>query len=412
MLRSYLKLAIKVLLRRKFYTFISLFGIAFTLTVLTLATALLDHVFSPVPPERHLDRILYVKQVTLHGEHITLRGSPGFGFLDASVRNLPGAARVTICTRGSDVVSYSGGQKLRLSLKRTDGEFWKVLDFDFLEGGPFTVEDDRAGNRVAVINEATRRQAFGGVAALGKTIEAGGQAFRVVGVVKNVPIIRDVPFADLWVPIGTEPSADYKSQFSGSYLALILAKDARDLPSIKSEFDARVATLKAPDPKEITSIASGADTLVETVAREVLPGTGRDAHGGLLEALLVLGAVLFMALPALNLMNINLSRILERASEIGVRKAFGASSRALVGQFLVENVVLTLVGGVIAWLVSAGALRSINLSGLVPYADFHMNLRILAAGVLLALVFGALSGIYPAWRMSRMHPVEALRRRA
>jgi len=111
-------------------------------------------------------------------------------------------------------------------------------------------------------------------------------------------------------------------------------------------------------------------------------------------------------------MNINLSRILERASEIGVRKAFGASSRALVGQFLVENVVLTLVGGVIAWLVSAGALRSINLSGLVPYADFHMNLRILAAGVLLALVFGALSGIYPAWRMSRMHPVEALRRRA
>jgi len=395
MLRSYLKLAIKVLLRRKFYTFISLFGIAFTLTVLTLATALLDHVFSPVPPERHLDRILYVKQVTLHGEHITLRGSPGFGFLDASVRNLPGAARVTICTRGSDVVSYSGGQKLRLSLKRTDGEFWKVLDFDFLEGGPFTVEDDRAGNRVAVINEATRRQAFG-----------------VVGVVKNVPIIRDVPFADLWVPIGTEPSADYKSQFSGSYLAMILAKDARDLPSIKSEFDARVATLKAPDPKEITSIASGADTLVETVAREVLPGTGRDAHGGLLEALLVLGAVLFMALPALNLMNINLSRILERASEIGVRKAFGASSRALVGQFLVENVVLTLVGGVIAWLVSAGALRSINLSGLVPYADFHMNLRILAAGVLLALVFGALSGIYPAWRMSRMHPVEALRRRA
>ena len=53
-----------------------------------------------------------------------------------------------------------------------------------------------------------------------------------------------------------------------------------------------------------------------------------------------------MLLPAINLVNLNVSRILERASEIGVRKAFGASSRTLVGQFVVENVVLTLVGGV------------------------------------------------------------------
>jgi putative ABC transport system permease protein len=411
MLRSYLKVAVKVLLRRKFFTLISLFGIAFTLTVLTLATALLDHLFSPAPPERWLDRTLYVTRIEMDGEHTHIHTSPGFGFLDASVRGLPGAQRVSIFGRGTDVVSYSGGQKLRLLLKRTDGEFWKILDFAFVEGGPFTAEDDRAGNRLAVISEGTRERVFHGGSALGRTIDAGGQNFRIVGVVKNVPLTRYMPLADVWVPIGTEPSPDYRKQFTGGYFAMILADDARDLASIKSEFDARVAALKAPDPKQFTFIGSGADTLLESVSRQMFPGPREARRAGLLRAVFVFAGVVFMALPALNLMNINLSRILERASEIGVRKAFGASSSALVGQFLVENVVLTLVGAVIAWIVSAGLLRSINQSGLVPYADFHMNLRILAGGVLVALFFGALSGIYPAWRMSRMHPVQALRRR-
>ena len=61
-----------------------------------------------------------------------------------------------------------------------------------------------------------------------------------------------------------------------------------------------------------------------------------------------------MLLPAVNLVNLNASRIMERASEIGVRKAFGASSRTLVGQFVVENVVLTLIGAALGF-VGRGA---------------------------------------------------------
>ena len=60
-------------------------------------------------------------------------------------------------------------------------------------------------------------------------------------------------------------------------------------------------------------------------------------------------ALLFITLPTMNLVSINLSRIMERASEIGVRKAFGASSRTLVGQFVMENVVLTVIGGAIGF---------------------------------------------------------------
>ena len=81
----------------------------------------------------------------------------------------------------------------------------------------------------------------------------------------------------------------------------------------------------------------------------------------------------------------------------------------LVGQFLVENVVLTLVGAALGFVFAAWLLRAVNASGIIQYASLQLNYRIFAWGVGLAVAFGLLSGVYPAWRMSRLHPVEALK---
>ena len=126
---------------------------------------------------------------------------------------------------------------------------------------------------------------------------------------------------------------------------------------------------------------------------------------------LLLFMVLFMVLPTVNLVNINLSRILDRSSEIGVRKAFGASSRTLVGQFVIENVVLTLIGAGIGLALASAVLAAINASGAIPYADLHLNFRVFLYGLVIALFFGLFSGVYPAWRMSKLPPVQALRGR-
>jgi putative ABC transport system permease protein len=157
------------------------------------------------------------------------------------------------------------------------------------------------------------------------------------------------------------------------------------------------------------------DTLFGSVARSFFDLPADDDSKFALSASakmrigMIVLAILFMALPAINLVNINLSRILDRSSEIGVRKAFGATSRALVAQFVAENVVLTLIGGVIALVVSTLVLAAINVSGVIPYADLSVNLRVLFWGLLAALFFGVISGVYPAWRMSRLHPADALR---
>jgi putative ABC transport system permease protein len=119
--------------------------------------------------------------------------------------------------------------------------------------------------------------------------------------------------------------------------------------------------------------------------------------------------LLVMLLPTLNLVNINLTRIMERSSEIGVRKAFGASSRTLVYQFLVENLILTVLGGGIGVLLSLIALQVINSAHLIPNLVLSLNGTVLSIALLICLVFGLLSGVYPAWRMSRLNVVNALK---
>ena len=101
--------------------------------------------------------------------------------------------------------------------------------------------------------------------------------------------------------------------------------------------------------------------------------------------------------------------LLKLASEIGVRKAFGASSWTLIGQFIVENILLTLLGGVLGFILSRLVLQFITNSGWFPYAEFHLNYRIFLGGLGLAILFGLFSGVYPAWKMSRLHPVQALK---
>ncbi|HEX6900556.1 MAG TPA: ABC transporter permease [Thermoanaerobaculia bacterium] len=414
MIKNYLKVALKVLARRKFFTFISLFGICLTLLVLMVVSAIVDHALAPHSPETRSDRTLGIYRLSMRGPENQQGSQPGYGFLDRYARRLaalPQVERFSIASTNQTAVSYLGGKKIESELRRTDGEFWQILDFEFLEGGPFAPEAEKNAQFVAVINEATRRRFFGGQPALGRTIEVDGQRFRVVGVVRDVSILRDSSFADIWVPISTAKSSTYKEQWMDSFIALIMARDRADLPVIKAEFQAilRDAEHHLPDPKNYQTLTAGADTLFEGNVRKSMDD---DVPPGRVKALAFLLMLLFMLLPSLNLVNINLSRILDRASEIGVRKAFGASSRALVGQFVVENLVLTLIGAMAGLVLAGLVLGALNASGLLPYAQLTLNYRIFFYGLAMALIFGVLSAIYPAWRMSKLHPVQALRGRS
>ena len=190
MLRNYFKIALKVLARRKFFTFISLFAISFTLLVLLVATALLDNVFAPRAPEvagrPHARRLPDDDEGA--GEHLDLAGRLR---LSRPLRAPDGEAPERRAGHDHDlaesVVSYLDGRKIQSSMRRTDGEFWRVLAFDFLEGEPFTTADDENGRRVAVISETTRQRFFAAGRRSARRWRRTARRFRVVGVVRTFP---------------------------------------------------------------------------------------------------------------------------------------------------------------------------------------------------------------------------------
>jgi putative ABC transport system permease protein len=402
-----LKLAFKVMARRKVFTAISLVGISLTLVVLVVAAAIFDNTFGASAPESRIGRMRVVRYVSMFGPQSTYGSNPGFGFLQRTIRNLPGAEMVSVYGESMTSIIYDQGRRIEAQLTKTDGAYWRILDFHFVEGGPFTAADDDGDRHVVVLSQTLRDKVFGGGPAVGRTLNIGGSMFRVVGVVAPVAATRITAWSEMWAPIGAL-SAEERAAFGGHFNGLVLARRDADVKAMRREFNARVAREPISDPKEYKEIRAGLDTQFEAFARQLT--SNRTSNPALFVAgILAVAALLFMSLPALNLITLNLSRIMERSGEIGVRKAFGAPRRALVTQFVAENIVLTLIGGVISIVLSLIALRVIE--SVAPIADVHLtlNLRVFAYGIAIAFLFGVLSGVYPAWKMSRLHPVEALR---
>ena len=410
-MKAQLKLALKVLARRKVFTAISLFGISLTLAVMMVVAAMLDNFLTPAAPQSRFDRALVVGRIAQYGREGTMTTYPGYGFLDRFVRTLPNTENVTVFSSLQSTALYSGGQRIDTMVKRTDGAFWQILDFDFVEGAPYSAADDAAGRHVAVINDDVRRKLFGDGPAVGRTLVLDGREFRVVGVVKRVPFARLSAYSQLWVPIGTMKSSEYRNQMTGSFEAVVLLRDRSDIPAVKRAFASRMPQVPLTDPKRFHSFKAAIDTPVEAFARLTVGRNRPEATGVTSTAgtVLVILALVFMALPALNLITLNLSRILERAPEIGVRRAFGARRGALVRQLVLENVLVTVIGGVAGFALAAIFLPLLGRIAPAPDLSFSLNVRVFAWGMALAIVFGVLSGVYPAWRMSRLHPVNALR---
>lgn len=412
MLLSYLKIAWKVLLRRKFFTAISLFGISFTLMILLVVYALFDFAVGPHRPELRVDRLLFVNRMQLlYRDGGMSNSSVGYAFLDQKVRALKTPEKVSLSEAnwGTDV-AYVGQQALKLDRKHTDAEFWQVLDFDFVAGRPFNAREVHDAAHVMVISETTARRYFGpGAEAVGHDLVLEAVPYRVVGVVHDVPLVRLNTYAEVWTPITTTNDNLRNPDLLGRYQAILLARSAAEVPRVKDEYQQLVNHLPVPDPKQFKQIKTYAHTLLASYTARTDNDAGAEGGvGRLLKISLVLG-VLFMLLPALNLVNINVSRTLERSSEIGVRKAFGATAGRLVGQFLVENVFLTLLGGVLGLGLAAGALNLLNSSHLISYADYGLNARVFGVALGVVLFFGVLSGAYPAYKMSKLQAVKALK---
>ena len=437
MLRNYLNVAFRVLGRNLFFTFISLFGVSFTLLILMLIAGYLKAELGGAPPLGNQDKIVSLSSLKLEfirpdtiitfdtadaggqmqidtirtpGEpmtEMTNQSSMSREFLLKYLSDVTGAESHTFYSSWQSFDLFVNGGKLTVPVVYADPAFWEIFNFQLLEGRFWSEADMAQAARVAVITDELALKYFGRKSeVVGQKLELDGKLFTIVGVMKKGASSFHPVTAQAYLPhaIYEEPLNAY-NEYLGYFQAVFMGKDAEEL---RRNLAHRAGQIPLPT-SDFNVLKLEGETYPETITQNIFYDENPVKGRRIVLLILVSLIGLFTLLPALNLVNLNTSRMLERSGEIGVRKAFGAHQGHILAQFVVENVVLTLIGGVIALLLSIPVISAINDSRVLGDVTMEVDLLFWLYGLLIALGFGVLTGLLPAWRMSRAHIVESLK---
>jgi putative ABC transport system permease protein len=407
---TYFKITLAVLKRRKLNTAITLFGICFTVTVITLLAALFGELFTSSYPERHLSRSLYVFSNQEKDLETGLSKVGGFSFYFARkyLQKMETPEKIALVSNEFYSTLHVNNERLNLSIKYTDENFWEVVPFEFTEGRAFSKEDISNNERGIVITNDIKEKIFGEESeAYGKMLTIDGDSYEVTGVVKECSNLKMMTYADVYLPYNTYKQDLNQQQLIGSFRAILLAKDEIEVEKMRSEYSQMLQGVKPPLGNKNVKFSSVPDTPFEAFTRRLLGNKEQSGKSGFLTILFIC-QLLFMLLPALNLININLNNMIERAPEIAIRRSFGASSRDIFIQFVLENVFITMLGGIIALFVSVVLLLIVN-NLFFERIELALNWFAVIVVLLSAMVFSLMSGAYPAWRISKMNVINSLK---
>jgi len=399
------------MLRKKYYTALTLVGISLTIMVVTIFASFIDQIISANPPEVNRDKTLIVDKVSIFKNGEQTDATPSFAFLQKYIKDLESTEIISYFSN-KEFVSFLHEKAAGHALKFTDENFWKITGFKFLQGKAFDIQEVKKGARVAVINEKTKAYFFDENEALDKTINIYGLTYKVIGVVKSATPFSKV-YSDVYVPYTTDANIQLTDkEIEGTYNAMLLAK-TNDLKKVRAELKNRLKGKNMVLGAD--SIKLHAFTALEQFAKSSSRNDDEPEYGKTAIVVLVV-LILFMLIPAISLVNINITRIGERAEEIGVRKSFGATSGTLVVQLVIENMIITLIGGLIGLGLSVYAsqllvhfINTFDPLFKMPTDSFIISWQVFAFCLFSCLLLGLISGVYPAWKMSRMNVIYALK---
>jgi putative ABC transport system permease protein len=316
-----------------------------------------------------------------------------------ALNDLPGVVAVAPSSPGGAQVVV-GPTNWSTSVTGTTPGYFTVAEVKFGEGQPFDESDVRGATRVAVIGPSLAENLFGGDSPIGRTIRVNQSPFTVIGVTEARGQAIDGRDQDdvVIVPVTTAQRQVFGTQVIGSV---------------------RFVQVKAEGPEVMERLQGDMETLLRDRHR-IREGQDDDftvrnmtsimnAAASTTAAMkLLLGAIASISLivGGIGIMNIMLVSVTERTREIGIRMAIGARRRDVLWQFLLESIVLSLVGCLIGVLVGVGGARAVaNATELKPVVTAGSVM--LGFGV--AAGIGVFFGFYPARRAASLQPIEALR---
>ncbi|MEA2262505.1 MAG: putative transport system permease protein [Acidobacteriaceae bacterium] len=377
-------------------------GIGLTTAIFSLVQAV---VLRPLPfPEQ--DKLMWLKQQdhSLPGVVPESLSYPDYFDWRAQTHTFSGMASYA----GSGVTLKSGGQAQRLDAQIVSANFFQVLGTAPMLGRDFRWEEEKAGNRTVMLSYPLWQSMFGSATDVaGRTIRLDDHAYTVAGVMpRGFQFPLEKPAPALWLSIadhaeGPNPRTEQRGFDSLNVIGRLKPDATVEQARADLSVIARGLARTYPDSNKWYTSA-----LVEPELQHMVGDTRL--------ALQVLsGAVLLVLLIACaNVAGLLLARGSRRKPEFALRAAIGASRAKIVRQLLVESVVISLWGGLAGVVLAYGLLR--GMARLAPLDIPRMEGATIDGSVLLfavglSFVSGLLFGVLPAWRMSELEPVQALR---
>jgi predicted permease len=297
-----------------------------------------------------------------------------------------------------------GGDPIEVQTDFVTEDYFRVLGTPVLFGRQLGAEDLRARAANALIGERLWRSRFGADREiLGEPVELNGSRYTIVGVMP-ASFAFSAPGTEVWVPYSVldentigPPRRDNRHLASVGRLA-----PGATVETAEAELSALAARLAAEHPET----NAGWDAARVVSLRETIVGRVDEA---LLVVLAVVGFILLIA--CVNLANLLLARGTAREREMAVRTALGAPRPRIVRQLVTESLALALVGAVAGLALSALAVELVLAlgAGTLPRVEnVGVDGRVIAFGILLAVVTALVFGLFPAWRTARVEPRAAL----
>lgn len=322
----------------------------------------------------------------------------------ADKNNVPDLISVAPEFVGSGKVVY-GNKNAQTSISGVTPEYQVVRNFWPAAGDFIGLNDVRTKARVAVLGQRVLEDLFpSGVNPIGQTIKINRVPFRVIGVMEEKATSS---FSDdndvVYIPLSTAQTRLFGGRdISGDYTVSVIYAKATDESRLDAARDQIVKLLRRRHGLIYSSDKDDFSVLTQKDIATVL-----DNLTAILTAFLGLIATVSLIVGGIGIMNIMLVSVTERTREIGIRKAVGAKRQAILMQFLIEAIVLSLIGGLIG--ISIGVMGTIIISSAVKGLTTHIapSTILLATGFSMAV--GLFFGIYPATRAARLNPIDALR---
>ncbi len=298
-------------------------------------------------------------------------------------------------------IRFGGTTLEAIPLIGTTADFPDVRDYAVAQGRYFTADEDDRKAKLVVLGAGIATDLFGAESALGQTITVGTTKLTVIGVMETKGIVADIDYdGRIYLPLNLVlqkymPSTMLRADAVRTIY--LKAESQEKIPSVIAQTTALLAERHDVDPAKPDFTVQTQQDIIAT--QEATTAAFRDLLAWVAGVSLIVGGI--------GIMNIMLVSVTERTREIGLRQALGARPANVLTQFLIEAVILSLVGGLVGVVAGVGGSYLFGSLGTMRTEIVPLSIPI-AFGA--AAIVGIFFGYYPATQAAKLDPIEALRR--